>query len=146
MNKYIVRLTDEEREQLMALITKGKSAAQKIKHANIMLKADVDGPAWTDDRIAGVFSVHKHTVANIRQRFVEQGLEVALNRQKRASPPCRPKLDGESEARLIALSCSEPPEGYSRWTLRLLADKTVELQIVDTICHETVRRTLKKTS
>lgn len=146
MNKYIVRLTDDEREHLTALIAKGKAAAHKIRHANILLKADADGPAWTDARIAEAFSVSETAVANGRQRFVEQGFEAALDRKKRGSPPCKPKLDGASEARLIALSCSEPPEGYGRWTLRLLADRAVELEIVDTISHETVRRTLKKTS
>lgn len=146
MKKYIVRLTNEERLQLTEVINKGKGAAYKIKHANIMLKADADGPAWTDEQIAKAFSVHWNTVRNVRQRFVEQGLEAALNRKKLDGPFYQQIIDGEVEAKLIALSCSEPPEGYSRWSLRLLADKTVELQIVDTICHETVRRTLKKTS
>jgi transposase len=146
MKKYIVRLTDEERRQLTELTRKGKAAAYKIRHAHILLKADVDGLAWTGAQIAEVFSVHMNTVSKIQQRFVEQGLEAALNRKKRARPPRERKLDGESEARLIALSCSKPPEGRNRWTLRLLADKVVELEIVDTVSHETVRRTLKKTS
>ncbi len=146
IKKYIVRLTDEERRELTEVITKGKGPVYKIKHANILLKADADGPAWKDKQIAEAFSVHMNTVGSIRQRFVEQGLEVALNRKKQARPSRQPKFDGEGEARLIALNCSNPPEGYSQWTLRLLADKAVELEIVDTVSHETVRRTLKKTN
>ncbi|MBT9141415.1 MAG: hypothetical protein DDT30_02007 [Dehalococcoidia bacterium] len=146
MKKYIVRLTNEERGQLTELTRKGKAAAYKIRHAHILLKADVDGPAWTGAQIAAGFSVHMNTVSIIRQRFVEQGLEAALNRKERARPPRERKLDGEAEARLIALSCGKPPEGYNRWTLRLLADKAVELEIVDTVSYETVRRTLKKTN
>ena len=144
--KYIVRLTADEREQLKGLVSKGKAAAYKIKHANVLLKADADGPAWTDERIAEAFSVHGGTVANIRERLVEQGLEAALNRKKREKPPRENKLDGAKEARLIALACSKPPLGRRRWTLHLLADKLVELRIVDSISHETVRQTLKKTN
>jgi Homeodomain-like domain len=143
--KYIVRLTEQEREQLDALIRKGKAAAYKIKHANILLKADADGAAWSDEEIAGAFSVHPHTVAGMRERFVEQGLAAALNRKKQECPSQQPLFDGAAEAHLIALSCSEPPPGHARWTLRLLADKVVELQIVASTSHETVRRTLKKT-
>ena len=142
--KYIVRLTEEEREQLRTMIGKGKAAAYKIKHANILLKADADGPNWSDERIAEAFSVHRMTAKNVRQRFVEKGLEVALNRKKRATPPTEKLLDGAKEARLIALACSTPPEGRKRWTLHLLADKVVELNIVNSISYETVRRTLKK--
>ena len=142
--KYIVRLTEQEREQLDALIRKGKTAAYKIKHANILLKADADGAAWRDAEIATAFSVHIRTVAGIRERFVEQGLEAALHRKKQARPSQQPLFDGAAEARLIALGCSEPPQGYARWTLRLLADKAVELEIVESTSHETVRRTLKK--
>jgi transposase len=147
MNKrYVVRLADVERRQLEERVSKGKAAAQKIKHANILLKADADGEGWTDEDIAGTFLVHANTVRGIRQRFVEEGLEAALNRKRRALPPRERILDGEKEARLIALSCSKPPEGRGRWTLRLLADKMVELEIVDSISHETVRQGLKKTS
>ena len=146
MKKYVVRLTDEERRQLTDLTGKGKTAAYRIKHAHILLKADVDGPAWPVAQIAEVFSVHSNTVSNIHRRFVERGLEAALTHKKRDRPPRERKLDGESEARLIALSCGKPPEGRNRWTLRLLADKAVELEIVDTLSYETVRRTLKKTS
>ena len=146
MKKYIIRLTNEECCQLIAVINKGKGAAYKIKHANIMLKADADGSGWTDEQIAKAFSVHWNTVRNVRQRFVEQGLEAALNRKKLEGPFYQQIIDGEVEAKLIALSCSEPPSGYGRWTLRLLAEKAVELLIVDDISYETVRKTLKKTS
>jgi transposase len=142
--KYVVRLTEQEREQLATLIRKGKSAAYKIKHAHILLKADAEGAAWSDEEIAAAFSVHTRTVAGMRERFVEQGLEAALSRKKQARPSQQRLFDGEAEARLIALGCSEPPQGYARWTLRLLADKVVELEIVAATSHETVRRTLKK--
>ena len=146
MNKrYVVRLTEQEREQLDALIRKGKSAAYKIKHANILLKADAEGVAWNDEEIAAAFAVHTRIVAGIRERFVEQGLEAALNRKKQERPSQQPLFDGEAEAHLIALSCSEPPPGHARWTLRLLADKVVEMEIVASTSHETVRRTRKKT-
>lgn len=147
MNKrYVVRLSAEEREQLRSLVSKGKAAAYKIKHANILLKADADGPAWTDEHIAEAFSVHGKTVGNVRERFVLRGLEAALNRKKRQQQPREKILDGAKEARLIALACSQAPQGRSRWTVRLLADKLVEMQIVESISYETVRRTLKKTS
>ena len=144
--KYIVRLTPEERKELEDLVRKGQTKAYRIKHANILLKADADGPAWTDEEIAEAFCCHIRTVEAVRRRFVFQGIEAALNRKKRAMPPRERILDGEKEARLIALSCSQPPEGRSRWTLELLADKMVELRIVDQISYQTVRRALKKTS
>jgi transposase len=144
--KFIIRLTEEERNQLKEIVTKGKTAAYKIKHANILLKADVDGPAWQDEAIAQAFSVHLSTVGCIRKRFVEQGLEAALGRKKQEKPSREPIFDGVSEAHLIALSLSKPPEGHSRWTLRLLADKVVELEIVDKVSFETVRQMLKKTN
>lgn len=147
MNKiYVVRLSAQEREQLTRLVSKGKAAACKIKHANILLTADADGPAWTDERVAEAFSVHGKTVGNVRERFVLQGLEAALNRKKRQTPPREKILDGAKEAHLIALACTQAPPGRSRWTLRLLADKLVELQIVEGISYETVRQALKKTS
>lgn len=142
--QYIVRLTPEERALLEALISKGKAAARKILHAHILLKVDAEGEAWTDAQAAHAFSVHPHTVHSIRQRFVEEGLEAALHRKKQVRPSRQPVLDGEKEARLIALSCSAPPEGHARWTLHLLADTLVELQIVERISHETVRQALKK--
>jgi len=144
--KYIVRLSAEERSELEAMVTKGKGAAYKIKHANILLAADVDGPAWPDHRIAEAFSCHTRTVENVRRRLVLEGLAAALERKKQAAPSHPPKLDGKGQARLTALACSQPPEGRDRWTLQLLADRLVELEVVDSISDQTVRRTLKKTS
>lgn len=144
--KYIVRLSAEERKYLEKFISKGKRAAYKIKHANILLKADADGPGWSDEAIGEAFSTHAHTVRNVRQRFVEQGLEAAIERKKQRAPSRKRILDGEKEARLLAIGCSEPPEGHSRWTLHMLADEMVRLEIVENISYETVRRTLKKTN
>jgi transposase len=147
MKKYLVTLTSDEREQLAALIAAGKAAAQKLAHARILLKADQSdgGPGWTDDRIAEAFEVSVVTVERVRQRFVEQGFEAALVRKKQAKPSRERKLDGAAEARLIAVACSSPPDGRTRWTLQRLADQLVELEIVDTVSDETVRRVLKKT-
>jgi len=142
--KYVVRLTSEERKDLQAMVRKGKTAAYKIKHANILLAADVEGPNWTDQRIAQAFSCHPRTVENVRRRFVLQGLTAALKRKEQVRPSRKRKLDGDGEARLIALACSEPPEGRDRWTLKLLAQTLVELEVVDSISDQTVRRTLKK--
>ncbi len=144
--RYIVRLTDAERDQLERLASTGKSVAYKIKHANILLKVDAEGPGWSDEQAAEAFGCHRNTVANVRERFVEQGLDAALERKKRANPGRALVCDGEAEAKLIALRCSKPPAGQAKWTLRLLADKLVELEIVPAICHETVRQVLKKTS
>ena len=147
MKKYKVTLTADERRSLKELIAAGKAAAQKLAHARILLKADAapDGPAWTDDRIADAVEVSTDTVARVRQRFVEDSLEAALTRKKPARPPVPPKLDGRAEARLITLACSSPPDGRARWTMQLLADKLVELEVVDAVSDETVRRTLQKT-
>jgi hypothetical protein len=142
--KYIVRLTAEEREELTGLVSKGKASAAKIRHAHVLLKADADGPNWTDTQITDAFSVHLNTVAGIRKRLVCQGLEAALNRQPQARPSRLPKLDGEGEARLLALSCSAPPPGQARWSLRLLAHRVVELGLAESFSHESVRRALKK--
>lgn len=144
--RYVVRLTEGERRELVSLVRRGKTAAYKRIHAQVLLKADEgrQGPAWTDDEIAEAVEVHGNTVANIRQRFVEQGLEAAINRKK--LPPRLRKLDGAQEARLLAMACGPPPEGRARWSLRLLADRLVALEIVEEISHETVRQTLKKTS
>ncbi len=144
--KYIVRLTPEERNQLQSLVSKGKTQAYRIRHAHILLKADADGPAWLDREITEAFSVNRSTVEGIRKRFVMEGLDAALERKKRASPPTERILDGANEARLIALACSEPPKGRSRWTLKLLADELVALNIVESISYQTVKRTLKKTN
>jgi transposase len=146
--KYPVTLTRTEREHLKSLIAAGTAPARKLTHARILLKADQgpEGPAWVDDAVADAVEVSQPTVCRVRKQYVEEGLEAALNRR----PPNREyhrKLDGEQEARLVALACSEPPEGQARWSLRLLADKMVELEIVqEDLSYQTVRRTLKKTS
>lgn len=144
--KYIVRLTAQERSKLKIMVKKGKVAAYKIKHANILLAADRDGPAWPDWRIAQAFSCHPRTVENVRRRLVLEGLEAALQRKPQDRPSRERKLDGRGEARLISLACSQPPDGRERWTLKLLAEHLVRLELVDTICDQTVRRTLKKTN
>ena len=145
--KYPVILSDTEREELKQLIAAGTAPARKLTHARILLKADQspEGPGWVDEQIADAVETSQPTVSRVRKRYFEEGLEAALNRR----PPKREyrrKLDGEQEARLIALACSEPPEGQARWSLRLLADKLVELEIVEEeVSYQTVRRTLKKT-
>jgi transposase len=144
--KYIVKLNETGRNQLKEVVTKGKTSAYKIKHANILLAADLNGPAWQDEAIAQAYSVSLSTIGRIRQRFAEKGWEKALGRKRQEYPSNPPKFDGASEARLIALSCSRPPEGYNHWTLKLLADKVVELEIVEKVSYETVRQTLKKTN
>ena len=146
MKKYIVTLTAEERRALSDLIAVGKAAAQKLTHARILLKADAaeGGPAWPDGRIAEAIEVSTATIERVRQRFVEQGLETALVRKKQARPSRQRALDGRAEARLIALACSPPPDGRKSWTMRLLADKLVELEVVPSASDETVRRSLKK--
>jgi hypothetical protein len=148
MKRYKVTLEPEERQQLQDLIAAGKAAARKLAHARILLKADAaeDGPAWPDGRIAEALEVSTATVERVRQRFVELGLDAALDRKRRERPPREIKLDGHAEARLIALACSPPPEGRAVWTMQLLADKLVELEVVDSISDETVRLALKKTS
>ena len=147
MKRYKVTLTDEERQELQALIASGKAAARKLTHARILLKADASagGPAWIDQRIVEALEVGVTTVERVRQRFVEEGVEAALSRKPQQRPRRQPKLDGRAEARRIALACSAPPEGRKQWTLRLLADRLVELEIVEAISDETVRRVLKKT-
>ena len=147
MKKYKVTLTADEREHLGGMIAAGKAAAQKLAHARILLKADASpgGPGWTDDRIAEAVEVSTDTVARVRQRFVEDSLEAALDRKKAARPPVPPKLDGRAEARLMTLACWSPPDGRKRWTMQLLADKLVELEVVDAVSDETVRRVLQKT-
>jgi transposase len=144
--KYVVRLTMAERTSLEAMVKKGKVAAYKIKHANILLAADVTGPAWPDRQIAEALSCHPRSVENVRRRLVLEGLEAALERKKQVGPSRPRTLDGQGEAKLIALACSSPPEGRDRWTLKLLADALVELEVVETISDQTVRRTLKKTN
>lgn len=142
--KYIVRLTDGERQELEKLVSKGKAPAYKIKHANILLAVDADGPNWSDEQAAKAFRCHRNTVCNVRQKFVERGMEAALERKKQHKPSRERRLDGEKEARLIAIACSKPPEGRAKWTLELLANELIVLEVVDSISAQTVRRTLKK--
>lgn len=144
---YKVTLTPDERTQLGKLISSGKGAAQRLTHARILLHADSGegGPGWIDQRISEAVTVSVATIERVRQRFVEEGLEAALN--PRPHPPSSPrKMDGKAEAHLIALACSPPPEGRARWTLRLLADQMVGLGYVDSLSHETVRVALKQTN
>ena len=144
--KYVVRLTTDEREHIEKLLRRGRAHARKLLYARILLKADANGPdQWTDERIADAFEVSTATVARERRRFCEDGLEVALL-PKKPGRPRRRVLDGRAEAYLIALTCSDPPEGRERWSMRLLADRMVELGHVGSVSYETVRRTLKKTS
>lgn len=144
VKKYLVRLSNEERGLLQDIVKKLKGTAQKVRRANILLKADVDGPNWPDTKIAEALSCRTRTIENVRRRLVTKGLDAVLNRKKRDTPP-RPKiLDGKQEAEIIALRLGKPPAGFANWTLRLLADRIVELEIAESISHETVRRTLKK--
>ena len=143
---FIVRLTDEERSQLDTLVRKGKASALAITRARILLKADQGekGEGWTDAQVAEALDVAPKTVFNVRRRWVEEGLEATLSRKKQDCPSRSRKLDGEAEAKLVATCCGPAPKGRARWTLRLLADKLVELEAVDSISPETVRSTLKK--
>jgi hypothetical protein len=143
--KYIVRLTDQERDELAAVIKKFKGTSQKVRRAQILSKADADGPRWTDERIAEAYGCRTRTIEKLRQRLVERGFREALDGAKREAPPVAKRLSGEQEARVIATRLGPPPAGYANWTLRLLARKVVELGVVESVSHETVRRTLKKT-
>jgi hypothetical protein len=142
--KYIVRLTEQERNELAAVIKKLKGTSQKVRRAPILSKADADGPNWTDGRIAEAFGCRTRTVENVRQRLVEHGFREALDGCRREAPPVEKLLDGEQEARIIATRLGSPPPGYANWTLRLLARKVVELGIAESVSYETVRRSLKK--
>jgi hypothetical protein len=145
--QYVVRLSEEERAWLQTMIGRGAAPARAQTHARILLKANRGeaGPEWTDAAISAALEVDPTTVARVRKLYVTDGLEAALHR-KAPDRVYRRKLDGEQEARLVAVACSEPPTGHKRWTLRLLADKLVELEVVETVSHETVRQTLKQTS
>ena len=145
--KYIVTLTEEERRMLREMVSRGKAAARKLMHARILLKADSSdgGPGWDDGAMAEGLEVGRATVERVRKAFVEEGLEAALERRKPRRQYLH-ALDGDGEAHLVALACQEPPEGRSRWTLRLLADRMVELEYVEQVSYQTVRRTLKKTN
>jgi Homeodomain-like domain len=142
--RYIVRLSPAERDELREVVKKFKGSSQKVRRAQILLKADVEGPNWTDQQIATAFDCRTKTVENVRQRLVERGFEVTLNGRVRASAPTPKSLDGEQEAQVIALRLGTPPKGYAHWSLRLLARHTVELGIIPSISHETVRKALKK--
>jgi hypothetical protein len=144
--KYIVRLTDEERVVCETTIKNEKGKSEKLRRATILLKADADGPGWNDEKISESVGCSTRTVENVRQAFVLEGFESALVRKKRATPPTPKRLDGTGEAKLIAMRLGKPPAGYGHWTLRLLSDQLVELEIVDSISPETVRQTLKKTA
>lgn len=144
--KYVVELTSKERKCLQEMVNSGRAAGYRIRRAQMLLKADegAHGPGWPDEQIAEAFGAHSATVSKLRQRLVEEGLEAALARKKREGYPR--KLDGDAEAHLVAMVCGKPPDGYKRWTLRLLADRMVELSVVDSVSHMTVSRALKKTN
>ena len=144
--KYIVRLSDSEREELEAVVKKLNGTSQKVRRAQILLKADVEGPGWTDAEIADAFSCRVQTVENLRKRLVTEGFKVANDGKPRLNAPREKILDGKQEAKVIAMRLGKPPKGFANWSLRLLADHMVELGIVDSISHETVRQTLKKTA
>jgi transposase len=145
--RYLVTLTPEERQQLTRMLSAGKASALVLTRARILLKADQadGGPAWQDAQIAEALDVGHRTVERLRQRFVERGLDAALQRKPQDRPSRLRKLDGAAEARLVALACSAPPEGRPCWTLKLLAGRLVELEVVESVSDETVRRVLKKT-
>lgn len=143
--KYVVRLTDGEREMLTGLLKKQRVSAQKVRRARILLKADADGPNWTDARIADAFDCRTHSVECLRERLVTEGFDLALQ-GKPKSRVRRKVLDGEQEAKIIALRLGQPPKGFANWTLRLLAEQAVALEIVESVSYETIRRTLKKTT
>jgi transposase len=143
--KFIVRLSEEERGVCEEIIKNLKGSSQKFRRAQVLLKADADGPGWSDVKIAEAFNCRVQTIENLRKRLVLEGFELALDGKPRQEPPMPCKLDGEAEAKLIAMRLGKPPAGYGHWTLRLLADEMVSLEIVDSISHETVRKVLKKT-
>jgi len=144
--KYIVRLSEEECNVLKTVLKKLKGSSEKVRRAQVLLAADADGPNWTDKKISEAYSCRTKTVENIRQRLLSEGFDIALHGKKRESPPRKKSLDGEQEAKVIALRLGKPPEGFANWSLRLLANQVVELGIVDSVSHETLRRTLKKTA
>lgn len=141
--KYLVQLTAVERQDLEAMLCKGEAKAMELRRARILLKADRNGPAWADARIAEAFDCCRQAVENLRQRFAERGID-CIRRKPQERPSRQRKLDGRAEARLLTLACGEAPDGRERWTLRLLADRAVVLGLADELSYETVRRTLKK--
>ena len=142
--KYVVRLSDAERGVCQQVVKNLKGSSQKFRRAQMLLKADADGPDWSDVKIAEAFNCRVQTVESLRKRLVTESFELALDGKKRPEPPTPPKLDGDGEAKLIAMRLGKPPAGYGHWTLQLLADQIVVLEVVDSISHETVRKTLKK--
>ncbi len=146
LKKYIVRLTDEERDILTGVVKKLSGASQKVRRAQILQKADANGPNWSDARIAEAFDCRRQTVEQLRKRLVTEGLAIALNGKKRKTPPRQKVLDGEQEAKVIAMRLGPAPKGFANWSLRLLAEKVVELGITESISHETIRQTLKTTT
>ena len=147
VNKYNVYLTEAERLELNNLISKGKASAKMIMHAHVLLATDAcSDHKMSERRIAETFRISAQTVHNIRKMYSEEGLATALGRKKRGTPPILPKITGDIEARIIAICCGEPPKGRAKWSVRLIADKVVELHILDDISHESVHRVLKKTS
>jgi Homeodomain-like domain len=145
--KFIVKLSCEERAQLTRLISKGKAAAKTVLKARILLKADqgVAGESWADEKICDALDTNVSMVSRVREKFVNQGLDAVLTRKRRETPPVAPIFDGKRQAQLIALACSEPPEGYAHWTIRLLAEHAIERKIVESTHFNTVGRALKKT-
>lgn len=144
--KYIVRLSSEERDELQTVIKKLAGTSQKVRRAQILLKADADGPYWTDSKIAEAYGCRSKTVENVRQSLVTEGFRITLDGKKRTDPPIPKKLDGEQEAHIIATRLGPAPKGFSHWSLRLLTGHIIELGIVESISHETLRQTLKKTA
>ena len=145
MRKFVVRLDADEREGLQRFVRAGKAAAYKIRHAHMLLMADANGPGWADEQIAEGLGVSIGQIEHLRKGFVEHGIDSCLERKKQERPSVAPKFDGETEAKLIALACGTAPDGRERWSLRLLADRAVELRIVESTSHETVRQVLQKT-
>lgn len=143
--KYIVRLTAKERRSLREIVKTLNGSSQKVRRAQMLLKADVAGPAWTDEEIAAAFDSRTRTVEKLRERFVSEGFEQTLHGKQREKPATEKILGGKQEAQVIALRLGPPPKGYANWTLRLLARKVVALEIAESVSYETVRRTLKKT-
>jgi hypothetical protein len=143
--KYVVRLSKKERQELLDLEKRLKGSSQKVKRAQILLKADARGSNWTDSKIAEAYSCRVQTVENLRKRLVTVGFKVALHGKPRETPPREKCLDGKAEAKVIAMRLGQPPKGFANWSLRLLAEHVVELGLVESISHETVRQTLKKT-
>jgi hypothetical protein len=148
MIKYHVTLTEDERKYLRELIAKGQTQGYRIRHAQMLQALDEipENADWTDKKIAKAYASNEKSVGDLRRRFVEQGFEAALGRKKRETPPVAPKITGEVEAQIVALTCSDPPDGRAEWTLRLLAEQVVELGILDSVSHNAIGETLKKTN